>query len=368
MRRPRIAISALLSIVLSIALSTVRIFWWWVAPASWTLAVVLALSWLYLSVRFPDVPAIRFGSLRRHGREDDPRPAYRDFWEVPVTTSNGIKAEGCHGVVTFALNGVEAFRDDLVFVGLDGPTKTATISPGDRRLAILIGFRSRSDTPHPWLAGHLLDAGINPVGARFAIHQALERPLTDRPFQVILEMKATNGGPWVFDDVFPLPRLQSSSSGASQGEERVLSFECANGTECRLIVRNSGEPFTLVAVARVTAASRDIPSSAPIEFRPRKVHGLNGLSQFTVATTNRFAGSGESTGVSVKIKGEFNHDFQVLRERHVDGVIPPIWFEQEWTMLSQQGSNRRPLATVKVRCELNTTGETLTARLVEVVT
>src|SRR5262249_54336444 len=126
-------------------------------------------------------------------------------WEVPVSVRGDLAAAGCHGriVLRDAAGNVVA-EDDLVFAGVDQPQQTITLQPSDRRYSILIAFRANSEIPHPWLEGKRVAAGIHLMGARFAIHQKYDEPLSDSPYLIWIMVCSAKDGVWYFDDVIPL--------------------------------------------------------------------------------------------------------------------------------------------------------------------
>jgi hypothetical protein len=146
----------------------------------------------------------------------------------------------------------------------------------------------------------------------------------------------------------------------------VLSFKgvCGSarwgGRELRsadLIIENRGQPFVLVALAKLVKAEKGMKFLGTDEWRysPRKVHGGRDSTSFHIATVER---AGADRIVIVRAEN-------MVAIRQWTASHPTIRFDVEWTLMRENQSVLTELTTVVTHVELDSNMKTFAVSVTE---
>jgi hypothetical protein len=125
-----------------------------------------------------------------------------------------------------------------------------------------------------------------------------------------------------------------------------LKFETTDGSEAFINLENFGDPFTLLASARVVNGSLPHMTLPPeYYFMPREVLGGRGPSGFMVATTVVSGGK-----CKIKVRGE--HDGTGPSVKAEYAVQPGAWIDISWTFQQEVNKRLYRVATTATRVTL----------------
>jgi hypothetical protein len=159
-------------------------------------------------------------------------------------------------------------------------------------------------------------------------------------------------------DLNPLIQPQSNlgtrvaiRAGVKAGTARMGASGLTATPSADLVVYNDGDPFQLVAHARLlrVSAGYEWAQTDEWEYEPRLLKGGDGKTWYHIATVNPASERGRQSIVGVRAE----HMFVIRKwEAKEWQAQQPLWFDVEWRLYNDVNNSLRHLDTVVVRVTL----------------